>query len=207
MSASQLGYPWIDSPRSLKPFPPARQKCSTIHSLDVFAMSTYSNKLSSPAPSILPAGKVPFLHCYDVIAMSRVDDKVRKLDTQHLKKLGYRYAWNQNWSTVLNMPYEALVLTDVNTNIMWTCSGFEVMTGYASSYALGKRPSFLQGPGTRKERVVDFRRNLDKEIEFEMQLTNYRKWEEPYECLVHILPLKGKKGKVTHFLAVEREVA
>ncbi|MBS9525820.1 PAS domain S-box protein [Litoribacter alkaliphilus] len=207
MSTSQLGYSWIDSPKKVKPFPPARPKCRTIQSLDVFAQSDYSNNISLQALPNVPSGKVPFLHCYDVIAMNRVNEKVRQQDVQELKRLGHRFAWDLNWSNVLHMPYEALVLTDVNTNIMWTCSGFEIMTGYSSSYALGKKPSFLQGPSTRKERIKDFRQNLDQEIEFEMQLTNHRKSGEAYECLVHILPLIGLRGNVTHFLAVEREVA
>ena len=48
-------------------------------------------------------------------------------------------------SKIYNYDYDALVLSDKAHKIIWVSDGFKDMTGYTKKFAVGKKPSFLQG--------------------------------------------------------------
>jgi PAS domain-containing protein len=57
--------------------------------------------------------------------------------------------WTSNITTMIfQKDYDALVLTDKKQKIVWVSGGFTNMTGYSKTFAIGKRPSFLQGEKT-----------------------------------------------------------
>lgn len=101
--------------------------------------------------------------------------------------------------------YEALVVTNLEKEIVWASNGFKEMTGYSKSFALGKKPTFLQGENTSKESLDKIRRLLKSEQRFSHSLVNYRKNGEEYLCHIQVLPIYGKGKKPTHFLAMESE--
>lgn len=102
--------------------------------------------------------------------------------------------------------YQTLVVTDLKKTIVWASDGFFEMTGYTKQYAIGKRPVFLQGKNTAKEDILDIRRLVKEEKAFTKTLINYRKNGEEYYCHIQVLPLLDHTKKVTHFLAMEREL-
>ena len=101
--------------------------------------------------------------------------------------------------------YEALVVTDTQKNSVWVNHGFREMTGYAKTFALGKRPIFLQGVNTSKTTKKEIRELLQQEIRFSKTLVNYRKNGEEYHCHIDVVPLRNAQNQVTHFLAMESE--
>ena len=101
--------------------------------------------------------------------------------------------------------YEALVVTNSKSKIVWTNNGFHEMTGYAKSYAIGKKPSFLQGANTSETVKEEMRQLLKQQIRFSTSLINYRKNGEEYDCHIEVIPLFNSENIVTHFLAMERE--
>ncbi|MEN1785633.1 MAG: PAS domain-containing protein [Bacteroidota bacterium] len=103
--------------------------------------------------------------------------------------------------------YDALVVTDAKKNIVWSNNGFFEMTGYSRNYAIGKRPSFLQGKDTSETTKSEIRQLLKAKKRFSKTLLNYRKNGEPYWCHIDVIPLFKDKKTVTHFLAMEREKA
>ncbi|NKI32948.1 PAS domain-containing protein [Croceivirga thetidis] len=102
--------------------------------------------------------------------------------------------------------YEALVVTNNDKKIVWANNGFKEMTGYGKIFAMGKKPTFLQGPNTAEQTKKEIRRLLKAQKRFSSSLVNYRKNGEEYICHIDVIPLKNLDDQVTHFLAMEREV-
>lgn len=101
--------------------------------------------------------------------------------------------------------YEALVVTDLNRKIVWVNNGFNEMTGYTKTFALGKKPTFLQGEKTSEELRQEIRQLLSEGVQFNRTLVNYRKSGEEYHCHIDVIPLLNEEEEITHFLAMERE--
>ncbi len=101
--------------------------------------------------------------------------------------------------------YEALVVTDLKKKIVWANNGFNEMTGYSKRFAVGKRPTFLQGKNTSAETKSEIRQLLRLEKRFSKAIINYRKNGEEYLCHIDVLPLFNENNVLTHFLAMERE--
>ncbi len=81
------------------------------------------------------------------------------------------------------------------------------MTGYTSKFAIGKTPKILQGINT----LVETRKKISKQLElnkpFTQTIINYRKNKEEYLCMVSIFPIKNINHEITHFIALEKEIA
>jgi len=101
--------------------------------------------------------------------------------------------------------YQALVVTNAEKTIVWTNNGFNEMTGYTKQFAIGKRPTFLQGKKTSETTKKEIRELLQQQTRFSRALVNYRKNGEEYLCHIDVLPLFNQNKVVTHFLAMERE--
>ena len=102
--------------------------------------------------------------------------------------------------------YDALVITDLNQAIVWVNEGFTEMTGYHKKYALGKRPSFLQGAETSKMIKRQIKEQLVSHNCYKGAIVNYRKNGQAYRCQINIFPIYGSKGDPTHFIALEKEL-
>lgn len=115
------------------------------------------------------------------------------------------------WSSDITMKvfqkdYDALVLTDINQKIVWVSSGFTDMTGYSKTYALGKRPAFLQGEKTCLSIKKQIKYGLKNNHTFKGSLINYKKNGSAYNCQIDISPLYNTNKKLKYFLAFEKEI-
>ena len=106
---------------------------------------------------------------------------------------------------ILHGAYDALVLTRPDQHIVWVNDGFQEMTGYPKSFAIGKRPGFLQGALTSKKTKQEIRDSLEMERTSTFSILNYRKNGETYTCQIKIVPLYNTKKELTHFMALEKE--
>lgn len=187
---------------------PKSKKLHDIHCLDVVGIKNPSQTAINRIIGIKTFQAAPYtLHSMDVIAMDLAGTRLRQLDVSYLKKTGDHYNWQIDLDEVLRgFSFEALVLTGLDRRILWTSHGFESMTGYTSKEVLGRKPSLLQGLRTDPKKVELFKLNLTSKKTFEIQLTNYRKSGQAYECLVQIHPIFNQVQELTHFLALEREV-
>lgn len=109
-------------------------------------------------------------------------------------------------STIKKEPYDALVLTDTDLNIVWVSNGFSEMTGYSKEYALGKKPNFLQGKETSAIKKSEIRKHLNKDEGFTTDIINYRSNGEAYLCQIKAIPVYDINHKVVQYLAVEKEL-
>lgn len=131
--------------------------------------------------------------------------EARKKDKMALVLLAKQFQWKTDLAEILAKPYDALVLTDAFQNIIWTNPGFFKMTGYTESYAVGKRPSFLQGKATSTETRFSIKDKLLVGKPFTEKILNYKKNSEEYWCKIQIFPLQVKNLQ-THYLALETEL-
>lgn len=131
----------------------------------------------------------------------------REQDAKILSEFAGKWGWSADLHALLELPYQALVLTDGQQQISWVNPGFSEMTGYPSNEALGRTPHFLQGGGTSRQSRKRIGQHLRKHLTVEETIVNYRKDGQAYKCQVKIIPLYNHRNTVTHYLALEREVA
>jgi PAS domain S-box-containing protein len=107
---------------------------------------------------------------------------------------------------IFQKDYDALVLTDKNQKILWVSNGFKNMTGYSKTFAVGKKPSFLQGERTSKSIKRQIRVSLKNHKSFCGSLLNYKKNGSLYNCQIKISLLYNSKQNLKYFLAFEKEI-
>tara|TARA_A200000159_G_scaffold160068_1_gene179604 strand:- start:38 stop:526 length:489 start_codon:yes stop_codon:yes gene_type:complete len=107
---------------------------------------------------------------------------------------------------IFQKNYDALVLTDKNQKILWVSNGFKNMTGYSKTFAVGKKPSFLQGEKTSKSIKKQISVSLKNHNSFCGSLLNYKKNGSLYNCQIKISPLYNSKQNLKYFLAFEKEI-
>ena len=101
--------------------------------------------------------------------------------------------------------YDALVLTDISQNILWVNDGFKDMTGYTKKFAIGKKPSFLQGKKTSTIVKNQLRESLAFNHSYSGSIINYRKNGELYLCQITILPIYNLNEKLKYYMAIEKD--
>ena len=133
--------------------------------------------------------------------------KLEKSEELHrLMKLAELNQWEVDLKKVLSEQYQALVLTDLNQKILYVNQGFHAMTGYTPDFAIGKKPTFLQGNSPSAAVTKRFRENLNSGRRFTESIVNYRQNGEEYVCQISIVPLFNSNNTLTHYLALENEV-
>ncbi|MCM4161553.1 PAS domain-containing protein [Antarcticibacterium flavum] len=147
------------------------------------------------------------LDLYAASFQAEVELGRRKKDLQDILDFAPGFNNQIDPGIILNTSYDALVLTNLAQKIQWVNKGFSKMTGYTAGFALGKTPRFLQGKDTKEENRNRIRQKLlDKEVFTEI-VVNYRKTKEQYKCEITIIPLTDANRNISHFLAIEKEVA
>ncbi|MCC3425339.1 MAG: PAS domain S-box protein [Microcoleus sp. PH2017_01_SCD_O_A] len=96
--------------------------------------------------------------------------------------------------------------TDPEHPIIYCNPAFESMTGYRREEIIGKNSRFLQGSDTDSEALEIIRQALTTESECQVILKNYRKDGTIFWNSFSISPVRDKKGKLTHFIGVQRDI-
>eukprot|EP00027_Filamoeba_sp_ATCC50430_P001657 CAMPEP_0168554104 /NCGR_PEP_ID=MMETSP0413-20121227/7602_1 /TAXON_ID=136452 /ORGANISM="Filamoeba nolandi, Strain NC-AS-23-1" /LENGTH=489 /DNA_ID=CAMNT_0008584823 /DNA_START=81 /DNA_END=1550 /DNA_ORIENTATION=+ len=112
----------------------------------------------------------------------------------------------------LSNVYESMLVAD-NTKpdcpIVYANDQFERMTLYPKEDVLGRNCRFLQGKYTDRNVVAKIRNAVDKGLEMDVLILNYRKDGVAFWNSFMMLPVhhKGNKnGRVTHFIAIQKDV-
>lgn len=131
----------------------------------------------------------------------------RRKDLQDILEINPLFSGQMDPDMILNSKYDALIITNHLQQIQWVNKGFSKMTGYTAGYARGKTPKFLQGEETLEKDRQRIRERLSKKEVFTEIVVNYRKTKEKYKCEITIIPLIDESKNISHFLAIEKEVA
>ena len=106
---------------------------------------------------------------------------------------------------------DAVLITDAQLaapgpHIVYANPAFTAMTGYATHEVLGRSPRILQGLDTSPTVLQTLRDCLRSGTNFVGEAINYRKDGSPYSVAWSISPLHDDNGKISHFVAIQRDV-
>ena len=90
--------------------------------------------------------------------------------------------------------------------IVFVNEAFERRTGYTRGEVLGRTPRILQGPNTQRDRLDHIRTSLEQWSPVRVDLINYTKSGEPYWVDLDVSPVWDKTRRLTHWVAVGRDI-
>jgi diguanylate cyclase (GGDEF)-like protein/PAS domain S-box-containing protein len=101
---------------------------------------------------------------------------------------------------------EASPFNEPGPRIVFANDAFERRTGYARDEVLGRSPRLLQGPMTQRDRLNQVRAAMQQWKPVRVDLINYRKDGSTFWVDLDISPVWDKARKLTHWVAVGRDV-
>ena len=112
---------------------------------------------------------------------------------------------------IVEAANEAVVVTDADLEapgpiIVYVNPAFIRMTGWKLGDVVGKSPRLLQGPKTDIKVLSAMTQALRDGRSAHARAVNYARSGMPYWCDIHASPLHDQHGRVTHFVAIERDV-
>ena len=102
---------------------------------------------------------------------------------------------------------KAWPISSPGPEIVYVNKAFSRLTGYSYEEAIGGDPRMLQSADTDPETRDKIRNALTKQEPVRVTIKNYSKNGEGYWLDMNILPLRDAEGKVSHFVAIERDVS
>ncbi|OIQ31278.1 MAG: hypothetical protein BM562_08210 [Alphaproteobacteria bacterium MedPE-SWcel] len=102
---------------------------------------------------------------------------------------------------------DAIIITDLDSKIVWTNPSFEALTGHVLEDVRGMSPAaFLQGPDTDIETRAKIRNALERRQAVQADILNYRHDGTSYWVSLSISPLKTDKGQPYGYMAISNDV-
>ncbi len=100
-----------------------------------------------------------------------------------------------------------IIFADEQRRITWVNSSFTQITGYSESEAIGRNPSFLQGPATSSATVATIREALSAGKNFRGEILNYTKQGIPYWIDIEIIPDLDADGRKIGYIGVQADIS
>lgn len=115
-------------------------------------------------------------------------------------------------STAAEQAWESICITDCDMSeagprIVYVNHAFELLTGWSADDVIDKTPRILQGPLTDKKVLARLKQCLIDGSCFHGDAINYKKNGEPFWMEWKISPVKDASGKVTNFIAFQRDIS
>jgi diguanylate cyclase (GGDEF)-like protein/PAS domain S-box-containing protein len=111
--------------------------------------------------------------------------------------------------TVFDAVTNGIALADAtmpDMPLVYVNPGFERMTGYTASEVYGRNCRFLQGIDTDQAGVEQIREAVLAGRPAEVLLRNYRKDGTLFWNELHLAPIVGLEGQITHYVGVQNDV-
>ena len=90
--------------------------------------------------------------------------------------------------------------------IVYVNPAFEHITGYTADEVLGRNCLFLRGDENEQSEIDEIRTALRKKRTVRTVLRNYRKDGSLFWNELHIAPVRGEEGLVTHFIGIQNDI-
>lgn len=115
-------------------------------------------------------------------------------------------------STAAEQAWESICITDSEIDepgprFVYVNRAFELLTGWSSAEVIDKTPRILQGPLTDKKVLARLKQCLIDGANFHGDAINYKKNGEPFWMEWKISPVKDASGKITNFIAFQRDIS
>ncbi|MEX2607614.1 MAG: PAS domain S-box protein [Kiritimatiellia bacterium] len=114
---------------------------------------------------------------------------------------------NSRLATAVEQAADVIIITDTDSRILYTNPAFVQVTGYSRDEALGQNPRFLK---SGKHDAEFYRRMwavLTAGQVWKGHMFNRRKDGTLYEEDSTISPVRDASGKITHYVAVKRDIS
>ena len=115
------------------------------------------------------------------------------------------------FKTAIQQGRDSIVITTANpvrplAKIVFVNASFTRMTGYTAEEVIGKPSLILQGPGAEGMEWTRFEVDSSLNKTFFLETVAYRKDGSRFHVEWQITPLRNEKGKVTHFVSIQRDI-
>lgn len=115
-------------------------------------------------------------------------------------------------STAAEQAWESICITDCEIDepgprFVYVNHAFELLTGWSAAEVIDKTPRILQGPLTDKKVLARLKQCLIAGANFHGESVNYRKDGAPFWMEWKISPVKDASGKITNFIAFQRDIS
>jgi PAS domain S-box-containing protein len=100
----------------------------------------------------------------------------------------------------------AVLFTDPERRIVWMNEAFTRISGYTEAEAIGRSPSFLQGPDTSPVTTAAMREALAANRSYRGEILNYSKSGRPYWIDLEIIPLRDGEGRLAGYIGVQVDI-
>lgn len=115
---------------------------------------------------------------------------------------------------LLERAFEAsdnpLIISEIDSDptgaIEYVNPAFERVTGYTAAEAVGRNCNFLQSDDRPQPGVAEMRRAILKRLACEVSLRNYRKDGTLFYNNIHLSPVVGDDGSVTHYVGLQYDI-
>jgi diguanylate cyclase (GGDEF)-like protein/PAS domain S-box-containing protein len=101
---------------------------------------------------------------------------------------------------------EAGPFSEPGPRIVFVNEAFERRTGYSPQEVLGRTPRLLQGPGTQRSELDRIRAAMEQWQPARVDLINYKKSGDPFWVDLEVSPVWNHERKLTHWVAVGRDI-
>jgi PAS domain S-box-containing protein len=152
----------------------------------------------------------------------RVQDRVAELDraVQTMQGEIVRRQEAEEWLLQLNAQNDLLAAvieadasgvlivdpTQSPAPVIYCNEAFVQMTGYSREEVIGRAPSFLVGPDTDPEARRRVREAVAKGEASVVEVLHYRKGGEPFWNHLSMFPVRGKDGRIRHYVGSMTDV-
>ncbi|OOV28826.1 hypothetical protein BXU11_02465 [Flavobacterium sp. LM5] len=99
---------------------------------------------------------------------------------------------------------DVVILTNDKLEIVFASNNLLKMNGYTEKEVLGNSPKMFHGAKTNMKTSREIREKINNCLPFESKVINYKKNGKTYDCLIKSYPIFDAKGKLTHFIALEK---
>lgn len=136
-------------------------------------------------------------------SLTKERTKLREIN----KRLQQQEQESRKLALVAARTDNAVIVTDASGCIEWVNEAFTRITGYSLDETRGRKPGdFLQGPDTDPQTIGQIRKALAAEEAISVEILNYRKDGSSYWLSIEIQPMRDDEGRLTNFMAIERDV-
>ena len=108
----------------------------------------------------------------------------------------------------IDASFNGVMITEASPGypILYVNPALCELTGYDPYDLIGKTPALLQGPDTDQWILDKLKTDIESGRLFHGRTVNYRKDGSPFVMDWKIAPVRDAAGKISHYLAIQREV-
>jgi PAS domain S-box-containing protein len=110
-------------------------------------------------------------------------------------------------SLVARKTINAVVITDLQHNILWVNEAYTTITGYTAEEAIGQPPAYAwQRNGVDPNTISYMAHKMAMGEDFECELLNYNKNGAPFWMRLQVQPVYNDAGKLTRYFALGTDI-